>query len=339
MASSPAAEGPAAQRRAPCVRRLHAHPIERHAQPIRDDLRDRRRVPLPLGGKARRAPHAAVGIDAHAGRLDARHVVHPASTEDFGAHAGVLRVTREADSHEPAACARRGLPAAQAVVVGGGERLLERLGKIAAVVTHPARRDVRVGLARDQVATADLGGIEPDACGQQIQQPLHHERAHRHAHAPIGAERRLVRGQRDGLERVRRRQIGAGQDGGGAQRLENAGDRIDMICAGVGHHARPECLHATARVGGEVHLHALLARLRGRHEVLAPCLDPLHGAAEAPCQSRSTSRGGRGAVPASPPPRPRGRRASSARSRRRRRARSRARATRPAAARWPARCA
>ena len=59
-----------------------------------------------------------------------------------------------------------------------------------------------------------------------------------------------------------------------------------MIRAGIGDHARPECLHATARVGGEVHLHALLARLRGGHQVLAPRLDPLHGAAEAPCQRR-----------------------------------------------------
>src|SRR5205085_7895822 len=119
--------------------------------------------------------------------LDPGHIVHAATAKDLGAHAGVFRVARDTDAHESALRTRLALGAAQPVVIGGAERLLERLGEVAAVVAQAAGRHVRIGLARDEVATAYLGGIEAEPRPHEIHQPLHHERPHRHADAAIGA--------------------------------------------------------------------------------------------------------------------------------------------------------
>ena len=96
--SPAAAEGAAAERRDPRVGRFDAHALERHAEAIGHDLRDRRRVALSLRRKARRASHAAVGLDAHARGLDPGHVVHAATAKDLGAHAGVFRVAGDPDA-------------------------------------------------------------------------------------------------------------------------------------------------------------------------------------------------------------------------------------------------
>src|SRR5262249_59866796 len=138
-----------------------ATPLERHAESVRDDLRDRRRVALALRRKARRAPHAAVRLDAHAGRLDTGHIVHAAPAEHVGAHAGVLRVAREPDADDFSAPAVLTLRLTKTVVLDGGQRLLERLREIAAVVAHAAPRNMPLRLARNQGGPAHFGGGPP----------------------------------------------------------------------------------------------------------------------------------------------------------------------------------
>ena len=178
-------------------------------------------------------------------------------------------------SARAAACSSR-----RAVVAGQAERLLERLGEVAAVVGHPAGRLEGVGLARDEVAPADLDGVDAEPLGELIEQALHHEGAHRHAHSAIGPERRLVRLHRDRLVGVDLGAVGPRQDRRRAERLQRGGERIDVVGAVVGHDARAQPPHNPVGVGGQLDVHPLLAGMAARREVLAPLLDPLHRTAE-----------------------------------------------------------
>ena len=80
------------------------------------------------------------------------------------------------------------------------------------------------------------------------------------------------------MEGVGGRAIGPGQDRGGAQRLERGGERVDVVRAGVRPEARAQRQQHAGRVGGRLDLHARLARVGRRGQVLAPGLDPLHRA-------------------------------------------------------------
>ena len=127
-------EGPAAGRRDRRVGRHEPHALERNAEAVGDHLGDRGLVPLPLRGKARGAAHAAVGVHRERGGLHPGHIGQAAAAKSLGAHAGVLRVARQADAHESAGRARGRLRATQPHVVRQIERLRERLREIAAVV-------------------------------------------------------------------------------------------------------------------------------------------------------------------------------------------------------------
>jgi hypothetical protein len=275
-----AGEGPAAGRRDRGVGRHEAHALHRDAEAIGDHLGDRRRVPLPLRGEARGAADAAVGVHRERGRLHAGEIRQPAAAKSLGAHARVLRVARQADAHEPARRAGGGLLTPQRRVVRQIERLLERLGEIAAVVDEAARRHPRIGFGRDQVAAAHLGRIELQALGHHVEDALHHERAHRHPDSAIRTERGLVGPHRQGFPRIGFDPVGARQDRRGAERLECRRERIDVERAAVGDHTRAQPAHPSRLIGGDVDGDSPLARVDRRGEVLLTLLDPLHRAPE-----------------------------------------------------------
>src|SRR2546430_1478619 len=143
-----APKGPAPARGDERVDREHADRVHGDAEAVGDELGNRRRVALALRRKARHATHRPVRAHRHGRGLDAGNVAHPPPAEHGGAHAGVLRVARDADADETARGTRRRLVAAEPVVVHRGEDLLERLGEVAAVVRHPARRDEGIRLAQ-----------------------------------------------------------------------------------------------------------------------------------------------------------------------------------------------
>src|SRR3989442_1483240 len=167
---------------------------------------------------------------------------------------------------------RGGAPA----IIHRRQDLLERLGEIAAVVRHPARRGERVRLARDQVAPPHLGGIEPEALGHRVQEALHDEGAHGHTDAAVGAERRLVGEDGDRLVLVDRRPVRPGQDSQAAERLEGAGERVNVIGPAVGDGARAQAEEHAVTSDRHLDVHALGAGLRRRGEALPPLLYPLH---------------------------------------------------------------
>ncbi len=133
-------------------------------------------------------------------------------------------------------------------------------------------------MARNQVAAPDLGRVESEPVREQVERALHHEGAHGHADSTIGAERRLGGGHRGEVEGVGGRSIRPGQDGGGAQRLERGGERVDVIGARVRPEARAQRQQHAGRVGGRLDLHAGLAGVGRGGQVLTAGLDPLHRA-------------------------------------------------------------
>ena len=190
----------------------------------------------------------------------------------------------EPDTDQTPATARLGLLRPQPLVAGEPQRLLERLGIIAAVVDEARGRAERVGLGTDEVAPADLGGIEAQALGHQIQRALHDEGAHGHPDAAIGAQRRLAGRHREGLIRVGRDAVRSRQDPRRAERLQRRRERVDMVGAGIRHDARAQRQERACRVRRRLDLDPRLAPVGGRGEVLPARLHPLDGVPRRPRQ-------------------------------------------------------
>ncbi len=220
----------------------------------------------------------AVGGHFHPSRFVSRHVRHSSLTVRLGADAGVFRVARQTNPEKPAPRPPVLALSREPIVVGQRERLLERLRIVAAIVDESGGGGEGVGVAGDEVATANLGRVEAEPAGEQVQGALHHERAHGHPDPTIGAERRLGGGERGEMEGIGGRPVGPGQDGGGAQRLERGGERVDVIRPGVRPEARPQRQQHAGRVGGRFDLYAHLPGVGRRGQVLASGLDPLHRA-------------------------------------------------------------
>jgi len=98
------------------------------------DLSDRGRVPLALCGKAHGAPDRRVRIHRDGRGFDAGDLHRSATTEARGSHPRVFGVARDPDTDESARGARRLLLVPQLLVLDRGQGLVQRLGKIAAVV-------------------------------------------------------------------------------------------------------------------------------------------------------------------------------------------------------------
>src|SRR5262249_39567412 len=103
-----------------------------------------------------------------------------------------LDVADHADPDHLAALAAGFLGPAERGVAGGGESALERLRIVPGVVDLAGGRPVREAIGRDQVATADLGGVELQRPRGRVHQPLDDE-------ARLGAPRAAVRRDRGGV--------------------------------------------------------------------------------------------------------------------------------------------
>ena len=159
----------------------------------------------------------------------------------------------------------------------------------------------------DEVAPADLGGIDAQPGGRPIHQALAHEVALGPARGAQRAGRRLVRHHRPEIARVVRHAVRAGEQRGAELRGHQRGRPHVGADVGMDHRAHPE----DAAVGVEPDLDLVrdLARVIGGHEVLAPV-------------SRSTSRAARSSWRPAGPGCPRGTARRARRSRRRRPPRS-----------------
>ena len=156
----------------------------------------------------------AIGADVHVGTFER------SGASDLGIH-------REPDARQSAGTPRNRLGLAQTGVVKHLERRLEGSRKVAAVEPHRAvdRADARVerqGFRWQQVAATDVGGIETELRGGQVQQALARERCLRLPSPPIRRHRTLVGHHRDGVDLDVGDAVRSGHRGGRQRRIDEA---------------------------------------------------------------------------------------------------------------------
>ncbi len=137
------AAGAAAGDQLVAVALQQANALERDAEPRRQHLRERRGMPLAVIEGAGDDRHRAVGLEADAAHLAA-------------GRAGQFEIIADAAAAQPAACPALRLAPGKAVPVGERQRLVQQVGKIAAVIGRAVRALVRHRLRRDVVAPAQF---------------------------------------------------------------------------------------------------------------------------------------------------------------------------------------
>ena len=174
-----------------------------------------------------------------------------------------------------------GLAGAHGGDVDRGDDAAQAFGIIAAVEMFFGDVVERHLFGRDQVAQADLVGLEVRFAGDGVEHQFHHETDAGAGDAAIRQDRRLVGGGRPGAATIRLHHVRAGQDGGDLRGFQAGGKRIGRIGAGIdrglGIHA--EQLAIGRGVGGDIVV--MLAAVRVAGELFAAVLDPAHRVAEA----------------------------------------------------------
>jgi len=176
------------------------------------------------------------------------------------------------DTEQPSLPARAGLVAPPARVVEPLEGETERSRVVAAVVLGARRGGVGHLGRGDVVALAQLGGIEPEAAGEQGHRPLDREAHERLADAAVGAARALVGQDRPGFVAHRGNPVAVDD----VPELDQVVlGRRDEVLALVGDVADGERQQGAVRAVGQLHVHDPVARVHEGGEVLDPVLDPL----------------------------------------------------------------
>ena len=183
----------------------HAHVFDGHAHLVGDDLAQGGGDALPHRVDAAVEHHAAVVAHLHPG-------VFP------GSDAAGLHEAADAHAHGPALRPGRDAPLLKLLVVHVAQGRVELPRQVAAVVHVVVVRvpaEVVGHLLRaDHVAPPQLRGIEPEAVGRHVQEPLAHEVGLVAAGAPVGAYRGLVGEHAVDLTTVVRDAQGTLQHGG-----------------------------------------------------------------------------------------------------------------------------
>jgi hypothetical protein len=129
----------------------------------------------------------------------------------------------------------------------------------------------------DQVAAADLDGLEPQLPGDEADDPLHDEGALGPAGAAVGRDHGGVGVGHLELDRVVAEPVRAGELGGGDERHDDA---VRRVGPGVVDEAVAQRQDPSLGVDGDLDVVALAALLGGGDQVLPPVLRPLHRPAE-----------------------------------------------------------
>ena len=250
-----------------------AHPAVIHPQRLGADLRHRRGDALsdrrPAGDQFDRAGR----IDRHSGSIER-------------AETALLDEDRQASPDQLAGFAAAPQIFLQRVPADPRERLVEQKRVVAGIVPHlgaeraqgPGKRHL---LGRDQVAPANGDPIKPEPVGDRIDQPLAHEAAFETTRRPIGRRRRLVGQAKPADRAIGRNPIRAGQHRDRHFRdARTVGAHVGALVEDKFVLERQDAALFIDRDAGVV---MLLARVIGRHQMLAPVLDPFDRAAEPHC--------------------------------------------------------
>ena len=246
--------------------------VERRTQFFGGDLRERRRVSLPLRGHADEHVDLAARIDANGRPLER-------------AEPCPLGITPEPDPQALFGLRARLLPAAPVLVAEESQCAFEGRGKITrivgdrdAVLVREART-VRHLVGAHQIAAPDVGRVEAEAPRTEVHEALHDEHRLRTPRRTVRRVRRL--GGDDARSRVpvRRHAVRTGK-------MVHRVERQAVALEGIGADVRKECgVDADdAAIAGEADRGVvdLLPVLAQRRQVLAACLHPFHRPPKAP---------------------------------------------------------
>ena len=242
--------------------------LVRDTERVGGDLGERGVVALSVGVGADVDGHAARGKNHDLRRLDQGHA-RSGRGGSAGAEAADLDPGRKTDSEIPAVLPPLGLLAAQLVVAGNLERLVERPVVVARVVDEA--EVVGEWKLRGEVLAPDLGRVHADLVGDEVDRPLDEVRRLRSARTAIGIGRGLVGEDSDGprgdmLPPVR----AAGEQARDClKRSEHPliGAQVDVL-RDVERHQRAVLLRA------HLDVEDLAAAVGRGDEVLRPALDP-----------------------------------------------------------------
>ena len=163
-------------------------------------------------------PHRAVGLDADGGGVEAALGGADGGDDPGRAEVGGLGVAGDAGADEPPLGPGLGRRCWRALPVEPFQDHVEQSGVVAAVEKQAGGHEVRDGV--DQVAAPQLGGVETEPAGGDVDGPFQREVALGLADTPEGAERRLVGHDRPHLDVDVGDLVGAGH--GGARRPRRA---------------------------------------------------------------------------------------------------------------------
>ena len=268
------AVGAEAVRRVVGVAVDHLDVLRRDPELVRDDLGERRLVPLALGLHGQPQLRLARRVDAQVAP------VGHAEAEDVhvlaGTGADALREERDADPHQlPPIPLLRLLPA-QLVVAGDPHRLAQRPRVVAGVVLPTRRRHVRELLGSQQVAQAQLGGVDAELVGQAVDDALDEVHGLGDAErAGVGdAAGRLVRVHAGDLAVGRAVVVRAGEDVEEPGRvLRRLGRGVERPVIGDDVDLDADDLAVTGR--RDLAVHVVVPGEPGRHQVRTAVLHPL----------------------------------------------------------------
>src|SRR5439155_914197 len=145
-----------------------------HAEPRREDLREARSVALAMVMGPEVGGDAAVGCDAHLRNLvEAVARAHHAG-EARRRDAGGFDVSSETDTPQLSFLLRNIPSLLKRLVPAHSQGSVKNLGKVSAVVGRAYWRLVRHRFARDQIAAADFGAVEPELERRLVREALEH---------------------------------------------------------------------------------------------------------------------------------------------------------------------
>ena len=239
--------------------------LERDAEPLGDQLGERGGVTLAMrvrAGEDRRRT-ARVEADLHpvvedAGELDEEH--------------------HRSSSHQTAG-GRRGATRLVAAPIAIGLAAVEQADEVSAVVDEPGRGRVWQLRFGDQVAPANLGGVDAELDGGDIEQALDQERGFRATGAAVHRRRAGVREHRLGDAVERGHVVDARHETHRQhRRLSTSGDHVGTDAV-TRTHAKPEDLAVAIQC--ELAMHGLIAAVVVAGERFGTGRHPLHRSTDA----------------------------------------------------------
>ncbi len=250
-----------------------AHRFEREPEPVRDDHRERRLVPLSVRERSGAQDGLAFGRDLDRPELRLHQAVRDLDV-DADADAQRDRVARLAPPS---------LLVAERPVAGRLEREVERSLVVARVVVRARGGGEGERISGDEIATPHLGGVEPELGGEEIHGPLDRLRRLRSPGAAERPDRRRVGDDARELRLDRRDCVHTARHHGGEAREHGSDARI---CADVLEDAQAVGLDVSVAAPPDGEVEDGGATMGHRDHVLGAGLGPAHRAPGRACEPR-----------------------------------------------------